>query len=115
MAAALLGVQVAGILALSLFYGVELAQGRGSDQARVLMSIVTFLVGAGCLALLVKALWGGAAWPRTPTVLWNVLLLIIAVTLAQAGQWLMAALLGTVSAAAVVAVVLAARRTSRTD
>lgn len=86
VAAAALAVQVLVILAFSVFYAVELAQGLGDDGTRVAMSIVVFVIGAAGLGALAWALWRGDAWPRTPAVMWNALLVPLAISLMQAGQ-----------------------------
>lgn len=102
-------VQVATILAFSLYYLVELAQGLGVNATQVLMSVVVFVVGAALLAILARGLWRGQAWARTPTVLWNVMVLLICVSLVQSGQLLTAVAVGGVAAGGIVATVASAR------
>lgn len=102
-AAGLLLLQVVAILGFSAFYLVELARGEGADAVQTLMSVVVFLVGAACLAVVARGLGRGAGWARTPAVLWNVFVLLICVSLAQSGQWALAVLVGAVAAAGIAA------------
>ncbi|WP_219232511.1 hypothetical protein [Austwickia sp. TVS 96-490-7B] len=95
--AVLLWVQTGAILAASVFYLVELARGLGDDRARVLMSVVVFLVGACGLAVLGRGLWHGATWVRTPVLVWHALLVPVAVSLAQASQLIFAVMVGAVA------------------
>jgi hypothetical protein len=66
------------LLAFTVFYGYEMATGATTSMATAISSgllILVFAVGLGALA------WGwsrGADWPRTPTILWNALLLPVA-------------------------------------
>lgn len=103
VAATLILLQVLTILGFCAFYLVELVIGEGADAAQTVMSVVTFLVGAGCLGLVARGLWRGSAWARTPAVLWNVLVLLICVSLAQSGHWVLAAVVGMVAAGGVAA------------
>ena len=77
-----------------LFYLVELARGEGSDAARVLTSALLILGFAAALAGLGRLWLGVSRWPVTPTVLWNVLLVPVTVSLAQAGAVVPAVLVG---------------------
>lgn len=108
-AAAALGLQVVVILAFSLFYLVELARGESTEVTRVLMSVVVFVVGAAGLAVLARALLRRAGWARTPTVLWNVFLVLIAVSMFQSQQPLMATALLAVSLVCIGGVALGGR------
>jgi len=112
LAAALLAVQVLAILGFSGFYLVELALGAEANATQTVMSVVTFLVGAAALAVVARGLFRGAGWARTPSVLWNVLVLLIAVSLAQSGQLPWSLAVGAVAVGGIVGV-LAAGRTAR--
>ncbi|MBM6404377.1 hypothetical protein JQN72_09010 [Phycicoccus sp. CSK15P-2] len=68
------------------FYGYELAVGEGSDPVRVVMSGLLILLGAAGLAVLARGWWGRERWPRTPTVVWNALLVPVGWSLVQAGR-----------------------------
>lgn len=69
------------------FYLYELVLGEGDDAGRVVMSVV--LMGSFAVALLAMARgWVRALpWPRTPTILWNLLLLPVAWSMWGAGFW----------------------------
>ena len=54
-----------------------------SDGTRVVMSALLILVGAAGLAVLVRGWLGDGSWPRTPTLVWSVLLLPVGVGLVQ--------------------------------
>lgn len=85
------------------FYFYQLVLGEGDDATRVVMSIALMaLVGVGLLVM-ARAWLKGLAWPRTPTILWNLLLLPVAWSMFGAGFWgawplAVVALLGIVSA-----------------
>lgn len=107
LAAVLLLVQVVVILGFCVFYVVELALGAEADATQTAMSVVTFLVGAACLAAVARGLWRGSPWARTPAVLWNVLVMFICVSLAQSGQLPAAVALGLVAVGGIAGVLLA--------
>jgi len=86
-------VQALVLVGLAVFYLVELFAGAGSDRARVLVSAVLILVVAAALALLARLWWSGSTWATTPTVLWNLLLVPVALSVVQAGQLLLGILL----------------------
>lgn len=86
VAAVITAIQSLTLLALVAFYGVELSHGAGSDRARVVMSMVLMLVFAGGLVALARALWHRPDPARTPTIVWNVLLLPVGWTLARSGS-----------------------------
>lgn len=69
-------------------YGVELASGESVDANTASMSLVVSVIFA-LLLLAVGMSWlRGRSWPRTPTIVWNVLLLPAAWTLATTtGAW----------------------------
>lgn len=106
--------QVAAILAFCGFYLVELALGQGADAVQTLMSVVVFLVGAALLAFVGRGLWQASSWARTPSVVWNMLVLLICVSLAQSGQWLLAVVVGLVAAGGIAAALAAGGGRART-
>jgi hypothetical protein len=76
------------LLATAAIYGLELADGRAEDPSTASMSMVVAIIFAILLAVLAGAWVKGALWPRSPTIVWNVLLLPAAWTLAQTnGLW----------------------------
>jgi hypothetical protein len=70
----------------AVYYVVELVLGEGSDATRVLMSALLIVIAAVGLGLLSRGWLGTAAWPRTPTIVWNVLLLPVGVSLTQGNR-----------------------------
>ena len=83
------------------------AAARAVDASTASMSLVVCLIFAILLAVLAAAWRKSALWPRTPTLVWNVLLLPAAWTLtATNGIWVGLAL-AVVAVAGVVASLLA--------
>lgn len=74
------------LLGFVAFYAYELATGASDDVTRALTSGVLILVFAVGLLLLARGWRHAADWPRTPTVLWNVLLLPVAWSLHDSGR-----------------------------
>ena len=83
LAAALTGVQALALAGFAVYYVVELVLGEGSDATRVLMSGLLIFVAAVGLGVLARGWLGVAAWPRTPTIVWNVILLPVGISLIQ--------------------------------
>lgn len=104
-AACITAAQVITLAALALVYGVELSHGKGQSPSRVAVSIVLMLVVAVALATLTRALWRRSEQARTPTIVWNLLLLPVGWTLARSGLMApgVAILLTSATALAVVA------------
>lgn len=76
------------LVATAVLYGLELADGRAEDADVASMSLVVCLIFAILLAVLAAAWRKGATWPRTATLVWNVLLLPAAWTLSTTtGIW----------------------------
>lgn len=86
IAALITGVQALVLAGLAVFYLYELSVGAGSDASGVAVSAL--LIGGTAVALLVltKGWLGDGEWPRTPTVVVNLLLLPVGWSLAQAGR-----------------------------
>ena len=83
--AALTAVQALALAGFAAFYVYELVIGEGSDTGRVVMSALLILGAAIALAVLARGWLGAGEWPRTPTVVWNLLLLPVGWTLVQSG------------------------------
>lgn len=85
-AAIVLALQGLAMLSFVGFYLVALSHGASSDPVRVVVSVVFIGVFAVAVALLARGLWRGSAWARTPTVVWNALLLPVAWGMFQSGR-----------------------------
>lgn len=83
LAALLIGVQALALVGFAVYYVVELVLGEGSDATRVLMSALLILLGGLGLGALARGWLGAAAWPRTPTIVWSILLLPVGLSLVQ--------------------------------
>lgn len=75
------------LLGFAGFYLYELVLGEGTGAALVLMSALLILVFAVALLAAARAWWAGTTWARTPTILWNLLLLPVAFTMWQVSFW----------------------------
>ncbi len=94
--AALLGAQVVVLVGFAGFYLYELILGESADPARVVMSVVLILVTAAGLAAVARGWVRLEHWPRTPTLVWSVLLLPVAWGLFQGGLLLVGAAVGLI-------------------
>lgn len=77
------GLQALVLAGFAVYYVVELALGEGSDTVRVVMSALLILIGAAGLGWLSRGWLGDASWPRTPTIVWNAILLPVGISLVQ--------------------------------
>jgi len=103
-------VEAVAVLGFALFYVYEMVTGATDDLARAATSGVLILVfGLGLLAL--ARGWARAAdWPRTPTVLWNALLLPVAWSLHESDRTPLALAVGVLAVASIAAAVSAPGR-----
>jgi hypothetical protein len=86
LAGLLTALQALTLAGFAVYYVVELARGEGSDATRVLMSALLILLAALALAAVARGWLSTSAWPRTPTIVWNVLLLPVGVGLVQGNR-----------------------------
>lgn len=86
VAGVLCGLQALVLLAFAAFYLYELVLGEGSDATRVVMSALVIVLAAIGLAALSRGWFRWTRWPRTPTVLWDLLLLPVGWGLVQGGR-----------------------------
>ncbi|WP_323096730.1 hypothetical protein [Intrasporangium sp. YIM S08009] len=68
------------------FFAYEIATGATSTVTTAVMSGLLILVFGVGLGLLARGWFRGRDWPRTPTLLWNALLLPVAWSLHDAGR-----------------------------
>ena len=101
LAALLTGVQALALAGFAVYYVVELVLGEGSDAIRVLMSALLILVGATGLGVLARGWLGVSAWPRTPTIVWNALLVPVGISLIQGNRVLIGWLVVVVAIVAI--------------
>lgn len=95
------------LLVTAGLYALELVDGRAEDASIASMSLVVCLIFAILLAVLAGAWFSGALWPRTPTLVWNLLLLPAAWTLTTTNGIWVGLSLAVVAAAGIVAALLA--------
>jgi len=105
VAGLLCGLHVAVLLGFVGFYLWELGQGAADDALRAVLSTVLIAVFAVLLGLVARGWLRGQDWPKTATVVWNVLLLPVSWSLFQGGQRVVGVVLGLVALAGAVAAV----------
>ncbi|MEO6792003.1 MAG: hypothetical protein ABI187_13680, partial [Ornithinibacter sp.] len=86
IAALITGVQTLVLVGFAVFYIYELSVGAGSDASGVAVSALLIGVTAVALLVLTRGWLGDGEWPRTPTIVVNLLLLPVGWSLAQAGR-----------------------------
>jgi hypothetical protein len=97
------------LVGFAVFYVVEMASGATDNLSRAAVSTVLIVVfGVGLLAL-ARGWFAAAGWPKTPTVLWNALLLPVAWSLREGDRPLIALAVGAVALTSIVAAVAAPR------
>lgn len=84
--------QTAVAVAAAGHWLVQIVSGRTDEVARSVVELILFLLAAAGFVALARGLHRGARWPRTPTVLWHVLLVPVGVSLWQSGELVPAAL-----------------------
>ncbi|HET7798900.1 MAG TPA: hypothetical protein VFL38_00680 [Humibacillus xanthopallidus] len=114
VAGALTALEGLVLLGFTVFYVVEMVSGATDNLSRAAVSTVLILVfGVGLLAL-ARGWFGAADWPKTPTVLWNALLLPVAWSLREGDRAQIAVALGAVALGSIVAAVAAPRNRRET-
>ncbi len=109
LAGALTALEALVLIGFVVFYVVEIALGQSDDLARAAVSGVLILAFGVGLLLLARGWFRGEGWPKTPTVLWNVLLLPVAWSLRDSAQVLLALAVGLVALACAAAAIAAPR------
>lgn len=97
------------------FYVYEMATGAANDLVRAGTSAALILVFGIFLAMAGRAWLQGAGWPRTPTILWNLLLLPVAWSLHESDRTLVAVGVAALAVLTIAAAVLAAPADDRAD
>ncbi len=92
---------VAGTYAAEL---LGLAGLRAEDPSVASMALVLTALFAILVGVVGAHWWRGRRWVKTPTIVWNLLLLPASITLVQANGWLVG---GPVAALAVIAILAA--------
>lgn len=90
VAALLTAAEALVLLALAGFYAYEMAVGAADSLTTALTSAGLILVFGIALLFVARGWARGQGWPRTPTVVWNVLLLPVAWSLHESDQTLIA-------------------------
>jgi len=104
------------VLGFAVFYVYEMVTGATDDLTRAATSGVLILVFGLGLLVLARGWSRAADWPRTPTLLWNALLLPVAWSLHESGRTPVALAVGAVAVASIVAALAApGRRDVRPD
>jgi hypothetical protein len=109
VAAVVVGLQALALVVFAVFYLVAFVQGGSDNAPRVLSSVVLIAVFAVALVYLARGLLTGHPGVRTPTVVWELLLLPVGVGLVQSGQGLIGAVVLAASVVSLVAVALSRR------
>ena len=91
------------VLAFAGFYVYEIAIGAEDSLTTALTSAVLIVIFGAALLFVVRGWLRGQRWPRTPTLLWNVLLLPVAWSLRDSDQTLIAAGVAALAIASIVA------------
>lgn len=103
VAALLTAVEALIVLGFAVFFGYEVAVGAEDSLSTALGSGALILVAGIALLYLARGWARGAHWPRTPTLLWNVLLLPVAWSLHDSAQTLVALGVAVLSLASIAA------------
>ncbi len=107
MSGALAALEALVLLGLVAFYAYGIASGATSDVVRAVTSGLLILVFGVGLLVVARAWVSAKDWPRTPTLLWNALLLPVGWSLWQSEQAQLAAAVLVLAGASIVAALLA--------
>lgn len=100
-------IQAAALMAVAATYAAELlglAGLRADDPSVASMALVLTALFAVLIAVVGVHWWRGRRWVKTPTIVWNLLLLPASITLVQANGWLIG---GPIALLAVIAILAA--------
>jgi peptidoglycan/LPS O-acetylase OafA/YrhL len=104
-AAALTLLEALVVLGFAVFYVYEMVTGATDDLTRAATSGALILVFGIALLALARAWARASQWARTPTVLWNVLLLPVAWSLHESDRDPVALAVGAVAVASIAAAI----------
>jgi len=90
--ALVLAIQAVVAVVAAGYWAVQIGSGGTDEVARSVVELVLFLLAAAGFVALARGLWRGSRWPRTPTVLWHVLLVPVGISLWQSGEVVLAVL-----------------------
>ncbi|CCH79452.1 conserved membrane hypothetical protein [Nostocoides japonicum T1-X7] len=107
IAALVCGVEAVALLGFCGFYLLEIARGEQDDTTRALMSAVLIALFAVALGFLAIQWVRSSPWVRTPTIVWNLLLLPVTWGLVQSGRVPVALAVGGVAIVGLGAAILA--------
>jgi O-antigen/teichoic acid export membrane protein len=85
--AALVGLQALGLVAVAVFYLVELVVADTDDAVRALVTVGLALAAGVGLGLVARGLLQRRRWARSPALVTNLLVLPVAIGLLQGGRW----------------------------
>lgn len=97
------------------FYVYEMVIGASTDLLRAAMSAILILIFSVLLGLLASAWRRRADWARTPTLLWNALLLPVAWSLHESGRTVIALGVGLLALAGIGAALASPPREAAED
>lgn len=97
VASAVCALQGLFLLGFCVFSLVELASSGSDSPSRVVMEVVLVAVFAVGLLAIARFWVAGADWPKTPTIVWNLLLLPVAWGLVQSDRALIAVAVAAVA------------------
>jgi uncharacterized membrane protein len=107
LVAGLVGLEGAGLVAITVFYVVELVVASASDVTAALVTALLALAAAVGLLLVARGLQRRRRWARSPALVANLIMVPVAVGLLQGGRWYVG--LPLLAWAAVVVVLLFSR------
>jgi hypothetical protein len=97
LAFAICSLQALAVLAWAVFEVLRAGSGRTSTAGIAVALGGLLVVFAAALTLMALGWRRGAGWPKTPTVVWNLLLLPVAWSLVQGGSTLLGLVVGVVA------------------
>ena len=113
-AAGIVGAQGLLLVLFAVVFAVKSVHGENDGRGEVVAFIVLLVLSGAGLGLMARALWRHRSWPRTAAMVWEVLLVPVAVSLIQSG-WLVVGLLVLLGAIVAIAAVVLSRPAEASD